>query len=862
MLKVLSVFAFLVLCALFFLLDRQLNQMSRSTELLSQTNTVRTQLSQTLAKMKDAEARQRGFLLTSNPTFLDREEYRQAQLMLDIQQLRFLVKDNPVQLQHIDTLAALITRRLELLDTVKAYYRPQAPEHEKAKTGLMEGRRLTTAIENRFRYVDSLQTALLKQHEADNNRFVSATPRLAGAMIVAALFILFWAFFRQRRLLQLSETYLNSSFLSEAETRRTSLLLEQAEALSKSGSWEWNYTQNAVVLSANTYRLLHLQGSGHLPMERVLAGLTESDRQFFLRTIASHIALGQELFSTRFWFQCASNQPKYFQCKGRIGRNAKGEVVITGTVHDMTEEESLRQQLQQRKDLIESIVENSSDLIAVIDTDMCYTVWNKANELQFGRSKQEVLGRHITDVFPFLREDRRLKYIREGLQGKAAYLKELPYLNGQKTAEFSYVPLNNPQGNVIGLLIMAHDITERKRAAEDLQRANVALQQKNTDLEQASAYNRLISDLAPNNIVVFDAVRQVPVFLNKQARATFGLDPEELNGLQNSLTQQVIHPDDFPAEAQKLKQMLTAADTDIVESDCRLKNRNGQYRQMHIWRAVFKRNAAGQVEQIISISIDVTDLRKAERELREKNRELQQANEELSSFNYIASHDLQEPLRKVQIFANVLEENEKSLTPQGRVCLQKIQESAIRMRNLISDLLSFSQVSMREETAQPVDLNAVMRDTTTTFKSLADEKGANITAEPLPVVKGMDYQLRQLFENIVGNALKYSKPGVPPLIRVSADCVTVGDTNGNGLERGRRYHRLRFADNGIGFKPELGTKIFELFERLPQKQEIAGTGIGLAICRKVVQNHRGHISANGSPGEGAVIDVYLPASIN
>lgn len=857
-LRLLSILAVLLLVTLFFLLVQEISRMNAAAKQINRTTEVRKQLARTLTELKDAEVKQQGFLLTGDSS-LFQPQSEQHPLQAHLSSLRTRVADNPAQLRRVDTLQTLVSERLQLLQDVAMLYNKGLGVSANVQAKIRQGKVVTGAIDTQLQNMDSVEVEVLAQRSANSNRYLITTPRLGAFVVLASLLIIIIAFYRQRQLLKLSEGYLKNSLRAEEESRKTSVLLSSAEKISNAGSLEWNRGQNKAVFSANLHRLIGRDAeSGQLSMEEFLSCMQESDRTVFLQKIEEGLKLNQALFSTRLWITGRNGERKFFQCNGGLEKNAATGEIITATLHDITKEEELKQQLQQRKDLIESIVENSSDLVAVIDTDMRYTVWNRANESLFGKPKDQVIGRRITDVFPFLQHDERLQYITAGLNGLATYLKELPYLNGQKTAEFSYVPLTGKEGSVIGLLIMAHDITERKKAAENLQKTNEELKQKNAALQNANALNQHVTNLAPNNIIVFDVMKQMPVFLNNYARGMFGDMGEKIAAAKGNIMAGFIHPDDLPRELEKIKQLQQQPDTEIIESDCRFKDKHGTYRQMHVWRAVFKRNQKGEVEQIISISMDVSDLKKAEKELRERNLELHQANEELSSFNSVATHDLQEPLRKVQIFANVLEENETGLTQEGRAYLDRIQAAAARMRTLINDILSFSQISRADERPQPVDLNEVLAKAAYTLKATIDEKAATINAGALPVIQGLPFQLQQLFENLLSNAIKYARPGLSPVITIAAEEVPLTKAGDSKWETGRTYYRLRFSDNGIGFNPEHGAKIFQMFERLHNMEEYSGTGLGLAICKKVVQNHKGHIYATGRPGEGAVIEVYLP----
>jgi signal transduction histidine kinase len=181
------------------------------------------------------------------------------------------------------------------------------------------------------------------------------------------------------------------------------------------------------------------------------------------------------------------------------------------------------------------------------------------------------------------------------------------------------------------------------------------------------------------------------------------------------------------------------------------------------------------------------------------------------------------------------------------------------MRNLIKDLLSYSRTTMIDEGPQPVDLNEILYNTQSVLKTSIDEKKAVIHADHLPKVQGIDFQMQQLFENLIGNAIKYCKPGVEPEVKITCEKVRQSHS-ANNLEEAQRFHKITFADNGIGFEQEYASKIFDLFQRLHGKGEYEGTGIGLAICKKIVQGHGGSIEAFGIPGVGASFHVYLPVA--
>lgn len=240
--------------------------------------------------------------------------------------------------------------------------------------------------------------------------------------------------------------------------------------------------------------------------------------------------------------------------------------------------------------------------------------------------------------------------------------------------------------------------------------------------------------------------------------------------------------------------------------------------------------------------------------LNEKNTHLEDSNKELSAFGYVVSHDLQEPLRKIKLFGDLLleKENEK-LSEEGKMLLGRIINSSGRMQKLINDLLSFSRTQTGDKTFESVDLNSVIDGINTFYEESVNRKKPVITRAELPVISGIAFQVQQLFENIVSNSVKYSKEGKEIKIDISAE-----ETEDETIHGIIKYYKISVADNGIGFEQKYAAKIFEIFQRLHGKAEYSGTGIGLSICKKIIENHSGRIEATGVPQEGARFDIYFP----
>ncbi len=251
-----------------------------------------------------------------------------------------------------------------------------------------------------------------------------------------------------------------------------------------------------------------------------------------------------------------------------------------------------------------------------------------------------------------------------------------------------------------------------------------------------------------------------------------------------------------------------------------------------------------------------------QQELEQKNIELAQNNTELTSFTYIASHDLQEPLRKIQTFCNLINAGANDeLSSVTRDYFQRILKASTRMQNLISSLLNYSRMNSRGMDFEMTDLNQVLEESSNNIRELLDESHTMIRHEPLPVIPCVPIQISQLFTNLILNSIKYKAANTPPVIQISAHPALRDEINSPDAARDETtYWKIIFSDNGIGFEQQYADRIFELFQRLHSRFEYEGTGIGLAICKKIVQNHKGFIYADGKPGLGASFVIFLPAT--
>lgn len=271
-------------------------------------------------------------------------------------------------------------------------------------------------------------------------------------------------------------------------------------------------------------------------------------------------------------------------------------------------------------------------------------------------------------------------------------------------------------------------------------------------------------------------------------------------------------------------------------------------------------NAASSFSYALQKHINYRVIRAQEDQNSVLNEELRLANKELANLNWISTHDLKEPLRKIQIFASrVLDREDPDLSVQVKDSVERMRFAAEKMQMLIEDILTYSKAGSMDKIFVPTDLNEVLRNVLSELQDNIDEKGATIQAEALPVLEIIPFQVHQLFINLISNAIKFVKPGERPAIGITAGTVHSTDSLREKITSGE-YYAIAFHDNGIGFEAEYESRIFDIFQRLHPAHKYPGTGIGLAICKKIMENHKGFIDAKSVFGEGSVFTIYFPVA--
>ncbi|ELZ05566.1 PAS/PAC sensor signal transduction histidine kinase [Natrialba asiatica DSM 12278] len=494
---------------------------------------------------------------------------------------------------------------------------------------------------------------------------------------------------------------------------------------------------------------------------------------------------------------------------------------FTKVTRDMTDQREYKQQLEEQAERLErqrdeleeeldDIFERIDDAFYALDDEFQFEYVNEHAETYLGKSAGELLGRKPWEVFDVDESDLLFEKF------KTAMATQEPMSFEQDSDPLGIWAMVRVYPSESGLSVYFRDITDRKKREEELQRTHELLERA----EQIADVGGWEIDTDTREVFWTEHLFEI-------LEIPYGEEPS----LDEALT--VYHEEDRPIIENAIEEALDSGTSFDVE--LRFQTPSGKVRWLHV-------NGNPDVEDgevlLRGAVQDITERKKRERELRESNERLEQ-------FAYAASHDLKEPLRMISSYLQLIKDQyTDELDETGEEFFEFAMDGAERMREMIDGLLEYSRIETEGDPFEPVDLNAVLKNVLTDLQFQIEESNAEITAENLPTVEGDASQLRQLFQNLLENAIEYSGDE-PPRVHVSA--TKTGDE-----------WVLRVTDEGIGISPENQDHIFEVFQRLHSQDEYAGTGIGLALCKRIVERHEGKIWVDSEPDEGATFSLSLP----
>lgn len=523
--------------------------------------------------------------------------------------------------------------------------------------------------------------------------------------------------------------------------------------------------------------------------------------------------------------------------------------------NDITDRKMMERSLKESEEKLRITLRSIGDAVIATDKNGLITFMNPIAENLTGWTQAESLKKDLEDVFNIINKDTRKKVenpIKKVLQiGKIVGLANHTRLiakNGEEIPiDDSAAPIMDDNGKLTGAVLVFRDVTERVTMEDRLYKSKEEWE--------------LTFNTVPDMIAILDRGHRVQR-VNRAMADRLGLSPVQCTGLH---CYEVVHgTEDAPGYCPH---SLTCLDGMEHTVEIHEPGIGGDF----LVSTTALRDKEGQVTGTVHVARDISYLKQTELELRKANNQLEDRvqektaelqitnkalvdytvklkslNEDLQDFVFAAAHDLQEPLRKIQTFSNMILDRHNALTDEPeKKYLERVIVSAGRMRKLLGDLLQFSTITTNPKTIKPVDLKKICEEVIMIFEEMLKESNIRLEIDYLPVINADETQILRLFQNLIGNAIKYSSDE-NPFIRITSR------NDGDHCE-------IRVKDNGIGFDPQFNNQIFKPFRRLHRKDEYEGSGIGLTICRKIVESHEGSITVESEPGKGSTFIVRLPA---
>ncbi len=533
--------------------------------------------------------------------------------------------------------------------------------------------------------------------------------------------------------------------------------------------------------------------------------------------------------------------------------NASGEVeYVVGTGIDITAQREAEEALRESEQRYRSLFKNNHAVMMLIDPKNGDIVdANPAACSFYGYTLEEITARKITDI-NLLSPEEVFQEMERAWQENRRHFYFTHRLSSGDPREVEVFSGPIRVGGRDMLYSIIHDITHRKQMEESLKKSETRERERVKELEAimntvpAAIWVARDPDcrVVTGNRATYDMLK-APEGTNLSAN--YG-DQQQLRHVRFFQRGVELQPHELPLQAALAQgKEIREYEEDIVFADGSVRHLIGNVSPME--------DESGRIWGAVAAFIDISELKRAEESLRQYAAELERSNRDLQDFAFIASHDLQEPLRKIRAFGELLEaDGTGGLSSQGRDYLERMIFAAERMRRMIDDLLAYSRITTRAQPFTHVDLNQVAEDVLQDLEMRILSTGGRVEMSRLPQVEADLPQMRQLLQNLFANALKFHRPGVPPLVKVRAEAVGKPEApEGQG-----EMTRVIVEDNGIGLDMEHRERIFQPFQRLHGRSQYDGSGIGLAICRRIVERHHGEIEVQSTPGEGATFIVTLP----
>lgn len=640
----------------------------------------------------------------------------------------------------------------------------------------------------------------------------------------------------------------------ELNEERLNIIVEASEL----GTWELNLKTRDFEYSSRYYEVITGQTKSiKLSHQEIVKHLHPDDLPIREKAFTEAMINGFIHYEARVLWDDQSIH--WVEARGKVFYDSDHQPEkLLGTIRDITDEKNHQQELEESEKRFRNLLMQSPVPKAILKGEnMTIEIANLALLKNIWRRKaSDILGKNIFEVFPELKSQKYAQLLQEVFTtGKVHSESEsLLYLKDGKHEhklyiDYEYAPMLEADYTISGIKITIIDVTEKVETRKKI--------------EESEKKFRSLTESIPQLIWETDEKGNALFASGKWLKYT-GVQPNKEISWKT-----IIHPNDLEENMKVWTNSLTTRK--VYKSDVRLKSINGGYR----WYSVIGEPVFDKDNKIIKWVGAFTDIQtekafthELEKQVAERTKELEQynidlekMNKELQSFAYISSHDLQEPLRKIQTFATqIIEKESQNLSESGKDKFQRMQNAAQRMQTLINDLLSYSRTSTQERVFEKIDFCEIIDEVKEDLREELDAKSASIECEKTNVISIIPFQFRQLLYNLISNSLKFSKPDTDTVIKITSEIKPGDHFNNPALDEHQNYCHIIVSDNGIGFDQEYNTKIFEVFQRLHGREQYNGTGIGLAIVKKIVENHYGIITAKGEKNIGATFNIYIPVN--
>jgi len=640
-------------------------------------------------------------------------------------------------------------------------------------------------------------------------------------------------------------------------------LYKQAQAIAHIGNWTYFFADHKMTWSDELFRIYGLEPQSIEIMRESFLELVHPEDRRRIQEFIERAAIDAHPFELNHRNQWKDGTTRTVHVKGEVLFDDQKNVIgIFGTTQDVTEQQFIEHQLRENQNFIQKIADATPSIIASYNVNIGkFRFVSKGMEQLLGYESEQVMDEGVPffvklvhpEDLPLMVEKNNtaMKLANSNGETENNTIVEFKYRMRHKNGKYKWFHTfgtifdRNAEGRVEHLLTISIDITERMEAEEKV-------------LEQ-EYFIRHIADASPTILYLFDVKNGSVLYINKEIDSVLGYIPEEIVAFGNMVIPELYHPSDATKMKDRLHEYNDAEHPkSLFQFECRMKHKNGEWRWLLVREIVFKRTVDGKISEVLGAALDITERREIEEKLFHQTIELQQSNKSLEEYAYVASHDLKEPLRKISTFGDRLfSTSNAALDNEGRNYLEKIISSSKRMQQMINDLLSVSMITGNKE-FEMFSLKAILDDVIQTLDHNIDENKAVIKCDQLPEANIVPSQFRQLFQNLLSNSLKFVRPGIAPHVTITHKYLNPGEVKSYNLAKANKYLQINFKDNGIGFDKQFTERIFTIFQRLHTRSQYEGTGIGLAICRRITENHGGTIIAKSEPNKGSIFTIIIP----